>query len=182
MNLLTQEPQPELSYRTIELTQGQVALVDAADYDWLSKTKWFAYYCKRMRSFYARRSTWIIGRGRGGVEHMHRAIMRAPVGFVVDHRDGNTLNNRRDNLRVVTQHQNSLSRHKLNRTNTSGYRGVYWSKQRSKWFSSLSVSGKVHWFGFFDTKEKAHEVYEREAAVLLGEFHHTIRKVQSAEV
>lgn len=97
-----------MAYKKIPLTQGQVALVDAADYEWLSKFSWYANWGSRQKKYYARR---YIKKSEGGpgTIYMHVQIMNPPPGLVVDHaKDGprGGLDNRREHLRIVTQEEN----------------------------------------------------------------------------
>jgi len=91
--------------RLIPLTQGKVAIVDAADYDWLNQWKWYA--SKEGRVFYAIRRDNDCG-GRDIKVRMHRVILGVPTGLEGDHINGDGLDNRRANLRTVTKQQNSL--------------------------------------------------------------------------
>lgn len=74
-----------------------------------------------------------------------------------DHCDMNTLNNTRDNLRIVTPSQNAMNT-RLNPNNTSGYRGV--CKGNNKWIAAIYVDGKRKHLGTFETKEEARDAYE----------------------
>lgn len=87
---------PTELYREIPLTQGQVALVDASDYEWLMQWKWFALWNKTSRSFYAARNPKNIDGKRAHIR-MNRLILGLEYGDprMGDHRDGNTLNNLR---------------------------------------------------------------------------------------
>lgn len=90
--------------KEIPLTQGKVAIVDDEDYAALSQYKW--QVTKRRHTCYARRAI-----GGGKYLYMHTAILGKKEGFMADHINGNGLDNRRDNLRLVTQRQNSQNRH-----------------------------------------------------------------------
>lgn len=78
-----------------------------------------------------------------------------PNKMVVDHRDGNPLNNRIRNLCLKTQGENSRCRTKLHARNRSGHEGVRWSSQRGKWQACIKRKGEVLHLGFFDDKEDA---------------------------
>lgn len=77
---------------------------------------------------------------RKGV-YLHRYLMNFPKGLFVDHRDGNTLNNTRENLRVVTNAENQQNRVRLPSNNTSGHIGVYWSAKQKKWLAGIKIHG-----------------------------------------
>lgn len=89
---------------------------------------------------------------------MHRLIINAPDGFQIDHIDGNGLNNRKENLRVVTPAQN-LKNRRLSRHNTSGFKGVSWSKSRQKWMANIFSDGRAYHLGEYDSPEEAHKAY-----------------------
>lgn len=95
--------EPPDDIRRIPLGHGQYAYVDAADYEWLSQWKWHLF------NGYAVRCE------RGKRILMHRAIMRAPAGKIVDHRDGNRGNNHRTNLRICTRQDNVYNTAKRSR-------------------------------------------------------------------
>ena len=156
--------------RTIVLTQGQAALIDADDFDWLSQWKWFARWSKQTRSFYAVRST-AKSEGKQSTVFMHREILGLVKGDKRhgDHRDGNTLNNCRDNLRIANPHQNSCNRQKQTR-NTTGYKGV--SRFGKRFRATIRVKGKLISLGLRDTAEAAYALYCEAALRLHGEFAH----------
>lgn len=85
----------------LELSQGLFTLVDEIDYIRFSAFKWTASFGSRGTKWYA------IRRGKRGERiALHREIMNCPDGMVVDHLNGNSLDNRRRNLQVVTQSEN----------------------------------------------------------------------------
>lgn len=100
---------------------------------------------------------------------LHRFIMNEPVGMDVDHINGNSLDNRRSNLRACTHAQN-MQNMKLSKSNKSGYRGVYWDKQCGKWRSRFSANGKMVEVGTFHDKYEAVLAYERASTDHYGEF------------
>ena len=112
--------------RTIQLTQGQSALVDDADFEWLSQWKWFAVRVKKTNSYYASR------REGKGHKSMHREVMGCIKGdgVIIDHRNHNGLDNTRANLRRVTSSENSLNRRDVVGTCwTAGKWQVYYRHQ-----------------------------------------------------
>src|SRR5882762_4759564 len=111
------------SYRLIPLTQGQNAIVDAADYEWLSKWHWYAHWCPTTHSFYA--GTNIPVDGGYWTVKMHRLILQLARGDrrEGDHKNGDTLDYRRNNLRIAEHRQNCENRRRPHPRNTSGFKG-----------------------------------------------------------
>ena len=91
--------------KIIPLTRGQYAIVDDEDYEELAKHKWRANYSKGNQCFYAERSLKREGKIRR-TDTMHRVIMKANPGEEVDHQNHNTLDNRKENLRITTHQTN----------------------------------------------------------------------------
>lgn len=157
-----QPPPPDSEdVRFIPLTQGKFAIVDADDYEWLAKYKW---NCQNNKGgFYAFRSE-----GHKMIA-MHREIIRAPEGLLVDHIDGNGLNNRKSNLRLCTHSQNTYNR-RPNRNCSSRYKGISFHKMSKKWEVAICCKGKREHLGRFDDEVKAALAYDRKAKQLFGEF------------
>lgn len=103
------------------------------------------------------------------VEYLHRVIMRPTSGLVVDHVNGNTLDNRACNLRVCT-HSENLRNQGKHKDNTSGFKGVTWHKGAKKWKAAIQVENKVKHLGLFASKEDAYEAYCAACKKLHGEF------------
>jgi hypothetical protein len=116
--------------------------------------------------FYAQ--TTIRTNGKGKKTGLHVLIMKPPPGMQVDHRDGNTLNNRRDNLRLATPMQNAQNR-RMGIANTLGYKGIF---VRDGKFGVQIIANKKSYTGgrFFDTIEEAAMRYNEMAILLHGEF------------
>lgn len=111
----------------------------------------------------------IIHNGKRTTEQLHRCILNATAGTEIDHINGDTLDCRRNNLRVCTRAQNGANRgNPLN--NASGYKGVTWHKVGKRWQSQIKVNGKRKYIGLFKTKEEAALAYNREALRQFGEF------------
>lgn len=146
------------SIRRISLGRGLFAMVDVEDYEWLSGYKWRA----RPRG----RNTYVCTMTRGRLVYLHRLIMAARKGCVVDHIDGNGLNNRRSNLRVCTQRQNQANMGP--RGGTSRFVGVY--RQGNKWGAQIACRGKRYWIGSYDDEVAAAKARDRKAFELHGEF------------
>jgi len=149
---------PDDQTALIPLTQNRVALVDRADLIWLSHFKWHAK--KIGDKFYACRTQ------NGRTILMHREIMQAPKGTIVDHKKDHTLNNRRRNLRICTQAQNRYN--SRSRGNKSGLLGVY--PQGDKWYGLVEHQGKQHYVGTFLEPAEAARARDRLAFQLFGEF------------
>jgi hypothetical protein len=137
--------------RLIELTQGKVAIVDAADYEWLSQWKWYAKL--NCGHWYACRKGY-DDKGKRYDIFMHRVILDAPKGMLADHINGDGLDNSRSNLRLATSTENNHNR-RTSRNNRSGFKGVWWSTTYQKWGVSVSFGGKQRNIGYFDDLIKA---------------------------
>jgi hypothetical protein len=143
--------------RRIPVGDNLFATVDAGDYRKLSKYKWYA--CGHGRTVYAVAS---VG---GKMVLMHRLIMRPRKGYVVDHIDGNGLNNRRCNLRACTPAQNRVNRRP--RGGASGFVGV--KRIGNKWQAGIRYRGKFYYLGLFDDPVEAAKARDRKAYELHGE-------------
>jgi len=150
----------------ITLTRGFEALVDPADYErFLGNGKWTAHpgykgkvYAKR----YGRKN------GKQCVVFLHRLITDAPDGMVVDHINGNTLDNRRSNLRLCTHQQNSWNR-KSTVANT-GFFGVHKNFRKNSWRGIVCLNGKLHYTRSCKSPEQAARLRDELAIRLCGEF------------
>jgi hypothetical protein len=155
--------------KEIPLTQGKVALVDDADYEYLMQWKW--YFCKKKDGTgYARRKVYsrISAKTyRWKSYWMHREIMKTPEGMDTDHRDGNKLNNQKYNLRICTNSQNQSNK-RTQRNNTSTFKGVW--KSGNKWTASINVRKKRIHLGSYIDKSEAAKAYNAAALEHHGEF------------
>jgi hypothetical protein len=148
----------------ISLTQGKFSLVDDEDYDWLTQRKWFAMQLKysKDRPFIA-----LSWDGKGKHVLMHRVIVDAQEGMVVDHINHVMLDNRRCNLRVCTHSQNSMNKCRQS-NNTSGFTGVTW--HHGVWEARIMVSRKSIYLGSAHSPEEASLLYKQGVVKYFGQF------------
>ena len=102
-------------------------------------------------------------------KRLSRVIMGEPDGKMIDHINVNPLDNRRGNLRTCTNQQNQCNKNKT-KSNTSGFKGVYFKKQNQKFVARIGLNGKKKHLGYFATAEAAHEEYKKAAVKYHGEF------------
>lgn len=141
-----------MKVKRISLTQGEVAIVDAENFDWLNQWKWYAWWNKDTQSYYAVRNS----KGKDGKRYsifMAREILGLKKGDKrqADHRNHNTLDNRKLNLRIVTNQQNHF-----NEKNPKGYS---WHKNRKKYMARIAINGKSIYLGLFNTAKEARATY-----------------------
>lgn len=101
--------------------------------------------------------------------YLHRFIMDAKEDEIVDHASRNKLDNRRDNLRFCTKSQNSMNK-KLSSTNKSGFTGVFYRDDRSKWVASIKLNRKKIFLGSFKNKEDAIKARQEAEIKYFGKF------------
>ncbi len=140
---------------------GHYALVDDADYAHLRQFRWH-----RSTNGYAMGS--VKRSGQRQKVYMHRYLMDAQPGDIVDHIDGNKLNNTRANLRIVSNAQNQWNRRP--QANATGYKGVTWHKRKQKYHARIQVNGQRYSLGYFDTARAAAEAYNAAAKLHFGEY------------
>ncbi len=161
---------PTTEYREIPLTQGQVAIVDAADYEWLNQWKWYAqrarnvWYAARRKRISVNKSTIVL---------MHREILGISDDKSVegDHQNRNTLDNRRSNLRECTSSQNKCNQG-VRSSNTSGFKGVYFNKTLGFYTGRIRVKGKLICC-YRHTAQEAYDWYCQMAKQHHGDFART---------
>jgi hypothetical protein len=153
--------------KTIPLTRGQFTIIDDCDYERLSHFKWWALCCNG--DFYAAYQS--SERPRKKIL-MHRLVIYAPRGVEVDHINGDTLDNRRINLRLATHAQNGRNR-RIDRTSTSGFKGVHFYRSSRRWNAQITFQGKRYNLGYFDTPELAAAEYDKAARLLFRQFART---------
>ena len=160
---------PGVDWKAIPLTNNKLAIVDAADYEWLMQWMWYAHLDKRSGKYYAVRNRRKDESGPRGIIRMHSVIAGTQTGEHTDHHDEDTLNNRRYNLRTCSVSQNGANR-AATRRNALGYKGVRWVPQKGKYAARLIHYKKEHFLGYHLCAEEAAHAYDREAVLVFGEF------------
>lgn len=148
--------------RKIELTQGRYTLVNDEDYEYLNQWKWCVNSCNMV----------LRGTSKNGKQKsilMHRVIMQPPSDLQIDHKNGNRLDNRRNNLRICTQSQNCMNR-KATTKGISGYKGVTQYIDGERWIARIEVENKKIRLGLFNDIKKAALAYNKAAQKYHGEF------------
>ena len=153
--------------KKIPLTQGQYAIIDDEDYDRVAQYKWRAVWGGRC--FYAVHMFW--NKGKRYEIRMHRFIMNAPKSILVDHRNYDGLDNRKENLRLCSHSQSQYHRRSCNK-GTSRFKGVSLRKKNKKWQAQIKHNKKSIWIGEFIDEAEAAEAYDEKARELFGEFAH----------
>jgi len=155
-------------FRRIYLGDEEWTIVDGDVYYRLGHLKW-QIKGNRGRKFYAVRFA-KIGPGRTKLLNLHRVITNAPKGLIVDHKNGCSLDNRRDNLRLATASQNCQNVPKRKKNTSSRFIGVSFDKEHRKWRAAISYQGKKIWLGYFDNEIDAACAYDAAARKYYGEF------------
>jgi len=142
--------------KSIPLSRGKFAIVDDADYEWLSQYKWHFATVGYAASIINGKSV-----------YMHRLLLTPPAKHYVDHIDRNRLNNARSNLRIVTPTQSLMNQSKRKNV-TSSFRGVAFIQ--GKWSARIKVNGQEIPIGRFRTQKAAAEAYNQAAVQHFGEY------------
>lgn len=146
--------------KLIHLTQGKSAKVDDADFEWLSKYKWCVN--RQHKHWYA------VGFVDGEKVRMHRFIMNESNPKIeIDHKDRDTLNNQRGNLRRATKGQNQYNR---KGSGVSKFLGVSFFKRTGKWVAQIQTDKKLKHIGYFIEEKDAALAYDEKAKELHGDF------------
>lgn len=141
--------------KRIKLTQQKFAIIDNNDFDWLNQWKWF--YNNQgyaVRSKYIRSSGYGKKDGKSMTIYMHNLINKTPSNLETDHINRNKLDNRKENLRSVTRNQNQMNLG-LIRSNTSGFKGVGWSKKNQNWVAYIGINYKFKFLGYYQNIQDA---------------------------
>lgn len=145
--------------KELYLPCGLVALVSDIDYERCRKYLWYAHSNNATGIPYVRSTI------RGRTVYLHRFITDAPPSMKVDHRDTDTLNNQRPNLRIATHSHNNLNR---SFWSVSGFKGVSFDK--GKYRARIQLNGSEETLGRFASAIEAAQAYDDRAYQLFGEF------------
>jgi hypothetical protein len=141
-----------------------IASVDDEDYQRIKDIAW--YIDKSKRQFYLKAKIRVNGKLKG--ISMHRYIMNFPKKGI-DHKDGNGLNNKKNNLRICTNKQNSRNSQMPTR-NTTGFKGVRFAKKEQKYHARVVVNGNMISGGLYTNILRAAKKYNEMALQYFGEF------------
>lgn len=142
----------------IVLRDGRIleSKIDTEDFDKVYQHPycWGAHYEKRMNKYYVTSPIFNEARARKTI-FLHRVVTNCPDGFVIDHLNHDTLDNRKSNLRIVKQSENLLNKNGNYRNSKSGVRGVFYHKCSKKWYAQVQIGGKKVFLKLFDDFEGA---------------------------
>lgn len=145
--------------KRIPLSQGKFATVDDGEFNLINQWKW---------SF--RSDGYAVRRENNKMIRLHRQLTNAPQGMDVDHINGNTLDNRKSNLRICTHRQNIQNQKIRNQITSSKYKGVLHDKRSGKWMARLTLNGKQKRLGLFHCEIAAACMYNAKAKEYFGEY------------
>ncbi|MCR5369982.1 MAG: HNH endonuclease [Clostridium sp.] len=151
--------------REIELSRGTTALVDDEDFERISLHSWAL---NPQGNYAVRKGN--RRRGEPRTVQMHREVLNPASGVQVDHINGNTLDNRKENLRLVDTQKNAFNRAKPNVPCTSVYKGVFRRKNKPNWQARIKYNDKHIELGTYVKESYAAAVYNFAAAIFFGEY------------
>lgn len=146
---------------SLVLSRNEMTILDEQDWNLLSPFKWSCVVPNGSHKYAVRMD------GKQYV-YMHRVIMEATSTQLVDHINGDTLDNRRSNLRFATKSQNSINSSKS--SGVSKFKGVWYRNRKKPWVAEISKDGFKHRLGSYTTEIEAAQAYNKKAVELFGSF------------
>jgi hypothetical protein len=143
--------------KKIPLGRGLYALVDDEDYEQLSKLNWHLHQSKNNDGYYASSNL-----------KMHRLITNAPPGTVVDHINGNKLDNRKKNLRLCTNAENQQNT--KSRGGTSQYKGVHYNQKSGKWMGAFVFNSTRYYCGTYASEKECARAVDKKRKEVCDSF------------
>jgi hypothetical protein len=155
------------SFRRIPLGESKYTIVDPQDFYRFNIFNW----CLRETetNTYAIRQI-SCPKNKARIVSLHREIMNNPDGLLVDHANGDGLDNRRTNLRLATHSQNQFNKRKTKSKTSSRFIGVYFEKRKNRWMARIHYHGKRIWLGSFKSESDAALAYDKAALEYHKEF------------
>lgn len=155
--------------KTFQTTNGFTVTVDDSDYEAVVRHEWGAHKPPNSRSYYVTRREYDRVAKKTRWISLHRQLMNAPPERWVDHWDGDTLNNRRSNLRYCTNSQNQCNQ-QVRVDSKTGFRGVDHVPSSPFYRAHIKIDGKKRYLGQFATAREAALAFDNAARSLHGDF------------
>lgn len=153
--------------KKIKLSQNKVVLVDDEDFKRVKAFKWhFSWSGWRG---YAKTNILLYGNKRTSI-YLHRFLLNAQKGMQTDHINGNTMDNRKENLRLCTKQQNAFNKKSAHKNNKLGIKGVHWDKNSKRFRAQIMVNGKNFNLGSFEVLSDADTSYRKAEKKYFGNF------------
>jgi hypothetical protein len=143
--------------KKIPIGEDLFALVDDEDYELVSKFNWHKHKSSSYGQYYASSNV-----------KMHRLVMDAKPGEIIDHINGDSLDNRKENLRLCTHSQNQQNTQ--SRGGSSRYKGVSYNKKAKKWRGGFFIHGKTYYCGSFESEDECARAVDKKRLEICGEF------------
>lgn len=153
-------------YTLVPLADGQVAIIDTDVAEIVGQHNW-----RDNGRGYAKTHTPTCWFGKPKGMFLHHLVVGHPIGgLMTDHINGETFDNRRVNLQIITNQHNQHKQKPQLRTTSSVYKGVSWNKGTGKWEARIKINGKSKYLGLYELEIQAAKAYDDSAIKLFGEF------------